>query len=450
MQSEHSFNNVTSTEIIQLIRGRLGEAGFMGRHKARAQDFTRRRFLPFAHVMTLLLQKTVRSLQLHLNDFFDRLERGLAPVTASAWSQARLKLRHSALIELNQKAVIEPAYSPASQLAGRRWRGHRLLGIDSSLLQLPGTEAMGKEFGWVECSNQKGKCGRYVQGRLSVLTDLLNRLALQTLLVNWTTGERALAAEHVKELGGADIAVMDRGFAGYELWARFLAGGRHFVCRCGQGSFGIVSRLMAQNQANQSITMNLRPSHGTVGAMRQKGLPETITIRFLTVRLKTGELEVLATSLLDQQAYPTAAFAEVYGYRWGMETYYGLLKGRLDLENFSGQSVEAVRQDVHATVLLSNLETVLTGPTQAEMEQTAVAQGTLGKKVNRAVSFHTIKSHLIELLLSQKPAEEVIARMQRLFGENPVSQRPGRKPPRRKISAWRSYRFQRYIRKAVF
>ena len=56
------------------------------------------------------------------------------------------------------------------------------------------------------------------------------------------------------------------------------------------------------------------------------------------------ELEVLVTSLLDEAAYPTQEFLTVYDKRWKQETYYGMLKGRLDLENWSGQSAEAVRQ----------------------------------------------------------------------------------------------------------
>ena len=450
MELEHSQSNVTGTQTIQIIRQRLGHLGFIGRHKARAQDFTRQRSLPFARVITLLLQKTARSLQLHLNDFFDRLDRGFTTATASAWCQARLKLRHTAFIELNEQAILEPVYGAESRFAVRRWHGHRLLAIDSSLLYLPNEQALGEEFGWVDCRNQKGECGRYVQGRLSVLTDVLNRLALETLLVSSAVGERALAMEHVNRLGAEDVALMDRGFAGYELWARLLASGRHFVCRCGRGSFGIVGRLMVENQPGRSLTMRLRPSHGAVGPMRQKGLPETITVRFVTLRLNTGELEVLASSLLDEQKHPTQSFGEVYGYRWGVETYYGLLKGRLDLENFSGQSVEAVRQDVYACVLLSNLETILTAPTQTEMAQRAAVEATPAKQVNHAVGFHTIKSHLIDLLLSREPVEEVIEKMRGLFGGNPVVKRPGRKSPRRKTSAWRSYRFQRYIRKVVF
>jgi hypothetical protein len=174
------------------------------------------------------------------------------------------------------------------------------VGIDRSLIHLPNTQEMGQEFGWVACQNQEGPCGRYVQGRLSVLTDLLNRLALQTLLVGWETGERALAVEHLSALGTQDIGILDRGFASYELFARFIARQRYFVCRCAKSGFGEVNRLFAENRAGQSVIVELQAPNGTVGEIRAAGLPERIRVRLVTVRLSTGELEVLATNLLDE------------------------------------------------------------------------------------------------------------------------------------------------------
>lgn len=50
--------------------------------------------------------------------------------------------------------------------------------------------------------------------------------------------------------------------------------------------------------------------------IRRTGLPEEIKIRFVTVRLKTGGLEVLATNLLDEDACPTQEFGELYHQRW--------------------------------------------------------------------------------------------------------------------------------------
>ncbi len=50
-------------------------------------------------------------------------------------------------------------------------------------------------------------------------------------------------------------------------------------------------------------------------------------------------------------AIPQPSLA-LYRLRRGIETFYGLLKTRLALENFTGISAEAVRQDFYATVYL--------------------------------------------------------------------------------------------------
>ena len=97
-------------------------------------------------------------------------------------------------------------------------------------------------------------------------------------------------------------------------------------------------------------------------------MPLTLTVRFVSVRLRTGELEVLVTSLLDETAYPTEEFQALYQERWGQETFHLLLKSWLDLENWSGRTAAAVRQDFHATVFLCNLESLLTRPAQAQLE----------------------------------------------------------------------------------
>jgi hypothetical protein len=183
--------------------------------------------------------------------------------------------------------------------------------------------------------------------------------------------------------------------------------------------------------------------------VRRAGLPQSITVRLVTVRLETGQLEVLATNLLDEALYPTAQFGWLYHQRWGIETYYGLVKSRLDLENFSGLSAEAIRQDLHATIFLSNLESILIQPAQAQLRQ-ASEQRQHPAQVNHAVSFHALKNQIIALLLSEEPIRQVLPKPHPLFLDNPVSSRPKRKVPRQKQSGWRSYHYQRNTRKVVF
>ena len=172
-------------------------------------------------------------------------------------------------------------------------------------------------------------------------------------------------------------------------------------------------------------------------------------MRLVTVRLPGGELEVLATSLLEEAAYPTEELAAVYWRRWGQETYYGRLKGRLDLEHASGTTVAAVEQDFQATVLLANVESVVTGPSPAQLSvRTAGRQQAAA--VNRAVSLHALKHRLIDRLSSRRPAEQVLAELTGWFQANPVSVRPGRAMERREFSPSRSYHYQRRVKKIVF
>lgn len=436
-------------EILTGTRRLLTEESFCHQHRVHEKAFTRKRHFTFMTTMLFLMQKTLCSIQLHIHSFFEALGQPCPGLTPSAWSQARLKLRYTAFVSLNQEAIVQVVYRDRADPRLKLWREHRLTAIDSSLVRLPGEQALGETFGWAECKNHAGECGRYPQARLSALTDVLNHIAIQTFFEPWKKGEREMAAAHIQRLEQWDLALLDRGFAEYPLWARFVHAQRKFVCRCQASSFSIVNQLFKENQAGRSVIVTLKPSAHHLKELRQHGLPETLTLRFVTVRLSTGELEVLGTNLLDQTLYPTECFGELYHYRWGVETYYGLLKGRLDLGNFTGLTAQALRQDVYSTVFVSNLESILVAPSNQQLQEHSAALKH-PQQVNHAVSFHAIKSHIIALLASQQPLPEVVEQLRGLFLANPTTVRPERKAPRRKPSGWRSYYYQRNVRKVVF
>ena len=201
--------------VVATTRQWIDSDSFQNQHRLNEQCFVRRRHLSFSHVLLFILQKTIRSLQLHLNDFAQQL--GVEHwVSKGAWSQARAKLRHTAFIELNQRAVVDVVYGGQTDFEVRRWHGLRVLALDSSLLRLPQEPEMGEEFGWAECRNQTGPTGRYAQARLSALYDVLNRVAIEVRLVNWSIGERRLAAEHLKV---ATSGLADKFNAGVSLYA---------------------------------------------------------------------------------------------------------------------------------------------------------------------------------------------------------------------------------------
>jgi len=439
------------TILIESLRAKLHDETFWSRHRMRPEDFTRQRQLTFPLLTLFILQQTVKSIQRHLHDFLNDLAKGsiFEAVTAGAVTHARAKLKESAFIELNQQCVLQTAYH--SERPVQRWRGHRLVGMDSSLARLPDSDELGQEFGWKEATNQNGSTGTcYPEARLSVVYDVLNRVGLDARLEPSTVGEVSMAIQQLVHLEPGDIQINDRGFTGFIYLALILKGDKHFIARCSTGSFLDAQQMFRLNRANQSKVVWLYAPRDQKAECLRLGLPLKIKVRFVSLRLPTGELEVLATSLLDEEPYPTKEFLTVYHWRWEHETFHLMLKGRLELENFSGRTVEAVRQDVQAAVLLANLESVLSEPAQACLDEQS-ANATHPLQVNRSTSYHAIKHQVLDLLYRDIPVPTVIHKLMKLFQGSPVAVRPNRKVPRRRKQSFnRSYHFQRRVKKVVF
>lgn len=438
-------------KLVQRLREQIRHPGLCCRHRRRPQDFSRECRLTFPVLVILLLQKSLKSLQARLHEYVRQLAlgaegRGLSP---GAITHARAKLSAEVFVELNRQAVLPTVYGDENQQLVQRWRGHRVLGVDSSVLRLPKNEDVAQKYGWMECSHEHTLPERYAQARMSVLYDLLNEVAVDASLAAWKVGEEELAYGHLDWVEPDDVVITDRGYTSYVWLLQVLAKDAQFVSRCSGSSFGPAQNLLKQDRAGVSVFATLQGCKKVRAECRKRGLPWELKVRFVTVRLKTGELEVLVTSLLDEEAYPNQELAALYWRRWGQETFYGRLKGRMDLENCSGLTLDAVEQDFAATVLLSNVESMVIGPAAAELaERTRHRDQPV--KINRAVSIHALKTRLIELLSSSVPAEQILVELTQWFQHNPVAIRKNRKVPRLEPSSARSYHYQRHVRKIVF
>jgi len=152
---------------------------------------------------------------------------------------------------------------------------------------------------------------------------------------------------------------------------------------------------------------------------------------------------------ITQSSYPTVDFAELYYLRWGIETFYGLLKTRLALESFTGTQAEAVRQDFHASVYLTGLESILTDAAQKQLDS---KETKYPQTVNRSVSFNAIKNHAFALLFGEGEGETdlIEEKLTALFLTNPTVDRKHRNPPRKKSSARRLLNFHKRQKKHCF
>jgi hypothetical protein len=397
-------------------------------------------------VVLLILRKSAKSLQLGLNEFLEQVS--LPWVSKSAFSQARSHLKHTAFIELNQKAVVEVCYQDGQY---RRFWGFRLLGIDGSKVILPDNEAIYAEFGWVKRpSGRKAQAGqgRYSYSLVSVLYDVLNDISLDSRMGSVEAYEVDLAQQHLPYTREDDLLLQDRNFPSYRWLATLKKANRHFVIRCSRSSFAQVRRMF-RGQGPDSQLVSLKPSPEKLAEIRQRGLPEQIQVRLVRLRLANGDIEILVTDLVDEALYPTAEFGGLYHLRWGIETFYGRLKTRLGLENFSGLSPEAVKQDFYATVFITGLEAILTDTAQARL-QARSSQTQHTYQVNKAVSFNAVKNHVLELFYQQSDLDLLLEKLTRLFLTDPTCVRPERLVPRRKANFYHLFTYHKRKKKICF
>ena len=437
-------------EIIRIIKSLLRDDSFKERHRVNNTDFTRIRKLTFIILVLLIIQKSLKSIQLVLNEFFKKLSvfTGLAFITvsASAFSKARKKLCHTAFIELNELAIVQPYYSKSNY---RTWRGFRLVAIDGSKLRLPDTPEVREVFGTIPFCNEDGSNpGEYPWAIMTACYDLLNEIVLDASIEHSRASEVALAVGHLDVLTDKDLLICDMNFPSYRFLADLIHRKIDFVIRRSRASFTSARSLFNRDDVD-SIIVTLKPHHTRKKEIESLCLPMEITVRFVRVVLDNGEIEVLVTSLLDEDLYPSEIFKELYNLRWGVETLFDRLKNRLNLENFSGKTVEAIKQDFYATIFIASLESVLTEDAEEQLAK-KTPLNKYPQQVNMNVAYNSIKNYIVELFLTDQDPEFVCDELTRLFITKPVLVRKERKVERKKRKPRLLLNFYKRIKKICF
>jgi len=169
--------------------------------------------------------------------------------------------------------------------------------------------------------------------------DVQNKIVIDACLA--PANEVDLAMEHIKHAQNDDMILFDRNYSSYWFLASLIDSKIHFTGRCSKQSFKAAQFLFKQSITDSS-TVTLFAKGEVKKKCKKLGLPTKITVRFVRVRLSTGEIEVLVTSLLDEKQYTAHMFKELYKAQRGVECFYGVLKERLNLEHFSGKTAHAV------------------------------------------------------------------------------------------------------------
>ena len=128
--------------------------------------------------------------------------------------------------------------------------------------------------------------------------DVLARMPLCAELSPCSMGERFLAERLLAGRNQDDLLLYDRGFPSYALFALHQARGVPVCMRLPRRFHPDVDAFIGNGAAEHEIT--LIPTAKQRKDAQALGIePEPVTLRLVCVRLKSGEVEVLATSLVS-------------------------------------------------------------------------------------------------------------------------------------------------------
>jgi hypothetical protein len=289
-----------------------------------------------------------------------------------------------------------------------------LLAIDSSHIGLPPDAALREYYGAV------GRELSAATARASILYDIENDIIVDAAIERLTVDERSLAKTYIEAFAGMEpsggvrkaIVICDRGYPSKE-----------FIKYLQDKEIKYVMRV--QKRFNPHID-RMRSGSKVIR------LSEGIRTRVIVFRLTSGERETLITNM-EEGEMEDAAFPKLYYKRWPIETKYNQLKQKFELENFSGQLVDTIKQDFYAMMTVSNIlsSSLREANEKIPKEKTKRRKYEYRANVNHAVG--VLKDRLIGILITEDSLarkylyRELVSEIRRRI----VPIRPNREAPRK-------------------
>ena len=373
----------TVGNFVKKVYDRLQEKTFLEESRMKKQDFTRNRKMSFCDTMIIVLNKTGRGLNTGIRAFFEAVQKENETYSNQAFSKGRMRIKWEAFRELFRMSVDE-FYS---EFTPEYYKGYRVSAIDGTKLNLPFHPETAEEFGIQKGTNDQ------IQALGSCLFDVVNKILIDADLMNIKTSEKELAIRHLDRLSelthDKELVVFDRGYPSAEL-IEFIENKQFkYLMRCSRSFVSPFRNLIASNDCVVSYTF--------------KKYKYQAKFRIIQIILTNGDTEFLITNIFDKN-FLVENIKELYHMRWGIETEYDDIKNKLELENFSGVTPLAIRQDFFATMFLRNLASFMIIENKEDIDRLHNSGDNIYKyqaNVNTVISI--IKRDLINMLVVDSP-----------------------------------------------
>lgn len=353
---------------------------------------------------------TTSSVQVELDRFYKSYTQSpesFETISRSAFTQSRKKLLPSAFIQLADEQL---AYFKTHAPHQKTWKGYRLVAIDGSTLNLPKGEEIKEHFGTAQNQHEE-----MCMAKCSFAYDVCNELILDAKVSKYKSCEQELAVDHLSKLNSkTDLLIFDRGYPALWLFGLLQKRGFKFCFRLST-SWKDAVNLLNSNQTDIDW-VSTRRSKKHSSKLKTYNLPMTIGgMRLVKVELSSGEIEILATNLVDREIFNRADLKELYHKRWGVEEGYKMFKKSIHIEHFTGKSVRSIEQEFYAKVFMLNMASMIRTqyiePQKNHKKDTKHFQ-----RVNKTQVLAKTKDFLIELFYSPSLVK-ILHQLKKMLGK---------------------------------
>lgn len=321
----------------------------------------------------------------------------------------------------------------------KRWKNYRIIAVDGSTVNLINSKELTEAFG-----GQINQNCFFTTAKTFYCYDVLNELILHSQIGSYSIGELTMAYKYIDTIEQDMLMIYDRNFCNYKMIAlhQWQEKERKYIIRGNENHTFITDFITSKKS---STIFYMKPTATTIRNLKKSGYTinskTLLKVRLVRVDLN-DKVEVLITNLWQEEGYKTNDFKDLYFKRWAIETNISLQKNILQLEAFSGLTSKAVMQDFYATVLMANLQSIITKDAQETVEKSTVNRK-YKMKINRNKSMGKIKQYWI-LLLTRRKIKDLLKLLHQHFVKELIPIRNGRSfirqvKNRRSNSKYRTY-----------
>jgi IS4 transposase len=287
------------------------------------------------------------------------LEIEIDPVRKQSISDARAKIYWQAFEFLLTQSNLESAGLPDEF----KFEGHVTRAWDGTSFITARTEELLTHFTPRKTKSEEGET-HYPYGLCLTAINVFTGQPTHAVVDDYKQSERSLLKQIIKKCSPGDLALLDRGLGGAQVYLEFRKNKQYFIHRAkttGTRIAKYITKFLSSGSKEKTLKISVKDA-------------ETEKLTRVKIRLILGPTDsegkaiVFVTNLIDQKKYKIKKIIALYQRRWSVETLYNRVKNLLCLENFHAKSYNGVMQEIFACLLILSITAAAVSATVEEDE----------------------------------------------------------------------------------